>query len=129
MVSLRALAWAPLALAALGVSACGAAPAAVAGPLHDAPVPASEPRAEVRLRVDLTPAEGCEEAFDLALYRDRGVDLIAWDERAGACAGRVVTIRYLPRRMHEAALLAAVRRLAREVVSLPAAPPSPGGPR
>jgi hypothetical protein len=113
-----------LLLAALWAAGCGAAPAAPAGPRHDMPVPAGEPRAALRLRVDLKAAQGCEEAFDLALYRDRGVDLIAWDGRAGACAARTVTIRYLPRRLGEAQLLAAARRLAVRVERLPPVPES-----
>ena len=109
------------ALVALGTAGCGAAPVAVAGPTHDVPVPASEPRAELRLRVDLTPATGCEEAFDLALYEHLGVDLVQWDERAGECTGRVVTLRYLPRRLAEAKLFAAVRALAAKAERLPPA--------
>lgn len=107
------------ALAALVTAACGGASGAPpATPAHDQPVPAGEPRAEVRLRVDLAPAQDCEEKFDLALYRDRGVDLIAWDERAGACGGRTVVIRYLPRRIDEARVLAAARARAARVERL-----------
>ena len=114
------------ALVALGTAGCGAVPVAVAGPAHDMPVPASERRAELRFRVDLIPAQGCEEAFDLALYKHLGVDLVQWDERAGECTGRVVTLRYLPRRLAEAELLAAVRALAAKAERLPPAKgPSP----
>jgi hypothetical protein len=113
-----------LLLAVLCAAGCGAAPPPLAGPLHDLPVPAGEPRAAVRLRVDLTPAQGCEETFDLALYRDRGVDLVAWDTRTGACAGRIVTIRYLPRRIGEREVVAAARRLAVRVEQLPLDPES-----
>jgi hypothetical protein len=81
-------------------------------PDHDEPVPASEPRAEVVLVVDLEPSQGCEERFDLALYQDRRVDLIQWDDDAGSCAGRQVTIRYFSAKLDPAKLLALVRKLA-----------------
>jgi hypothetical protein len=114
----RALAFAPLA----GVlAACGGAMPAPSG-AHDVPVAAAEPRAELRLVVDLEARQGCEEAFDLAFYEDRAIDLVAWDARAGSCSGRAVTIRYLPRRRAEADVLARVRALATRVAPLPATP-------
>lgn len=97
------------ALTAASALGCGGAAQGPATPQHDAPVPRGEPRAEMRLQLDLTPAQGCEEAFDLAVYEDRGVDLVEWDASRGACAGRVVTIRYLPQRLSAEALLALVR--------------------
>lgn len=99
--------WAALsAAAAIG---CGGAAIGPATPQHDMPVPKGEPRAEMQLRLDLAPAQGCEETFDLALYEDRGVDLVQWDASAGACAGRVVVIRYLPQKLSAEGLLALVR--------------------
>jgi hypothetical protein len=97
------------ALSAASALGCGGAALGPATPQHDVPVPKGEPRAEMRLRLDLTPAQGCEEAFDLAVYEDRGVDLVQWDASAGACAGRVVTIRYLPQKLSAEGLLALVR--------------------
>jgi hypothetical protein len=102
------------ALAALA-AACGGAASELAAPAHDTPVPASEKRAEMRLRVDLAPAQGCEEAFDLALYKDRGIDLIAWDDNAGVCAGRSIVIRYLPGRTSEDEILKAAQGIAKKV--------------
>lgn len=101
-------------LAALAVlaSACGGSAQEPASAAFDRPVPASEKRAELRLRVDLAPAQGCEEAFDLALYKNRGIDLIEWDANTGACAGRDVVIRYLPQRTTEDEILKAARGLA-----------------
>ena len=107
-----ALCTALVATAALG---CGGSTLTPAMPDHDAPVPAGEPRAEMRLRVDLAPAQRCEESFDLALYQDRGVDLVQWGRSAGSCAGRLVTIRYLPRKLRAEELLAAVRAHAAKV--------------
>lgn len=123
MLSRALLRTALTALAALALAGCGGGAGLPAlAPRHDLPVPAEEPRAELRLRVDLPPGAGCEEEFDLALYRDRGVDLIQWDERAGACAGRSVTIRYLTQRTSAAELLGAVRKLAATVEEIPAGP-------
>lgn len=124
MTLLRALLTTALtALASLALAGCGgAAGLRPLAPRHDLPVPPGEPRAELRLRVDLPPGAGCEEDFDLALYRDRGVDLIQWDERAGACAGRGVTIRYLTQRTSAAELLGAVRKLAASVEEIPVEP-------
>lgn len=78
-------------------------------PDHDAPVAADEPRAELKLRVDLAPEQGCEEAFDLAMYKDRGVDLIQWDAAEGSCAGRVIVVRYFPKQLSAEALLEAAK--------------------
>ena len=102
------------ALAALA-AACGGAASELAAPAHDTPVPASEKRAEMRLRVDLAPAQGCEEAFDLALYKNRGIDLIEWDANTGACAGRVIVVRYLPNRTSEDDILKAAAGIAAKV--------------
>lgn len=82
---------------------------------HDLPVPASEPRAELELDLDLPQSSSCEEDFDLALYEDPGVDFIAWRRSATGCSGRHVTIRYLPRRLERAALLERVQGLASKV--------------
>jgi hypothetical protein len=76
-------------------------------------VPASEPRAELNLVVDLPAQSDCEERFDLALYQDRGVELIRWELDAPGCQARSVKIRYLPRRLPEPALRERVARLAR----------------
>lgn len=110
--------WPRLALLMIALGAaigCGGAALTPAVPDHDAPVPAGEPRAEMRLRIDLAPAQKCEEAFDLALYEDRGVDLVQWDGSTGVCTGRIVTIRYLPRKLRAEDLLAAVRVRAAKV--------------
>ena len=98
----------------LAVACGGAAPrATTAGP--DAPVPAGEERATLELVVDLEPTSSCEEDFDLALYSDRGIELIQWDEGTGSCAGRHVTIRYLPRRTSSNDVMSRVRELASKV--------------
>lgn len=85
--------FAPLAVLALLAGACAASLPATPEP----PAPPSEPRAVLRFEVDLARGQRCEEAFDLALYKDRGVELVEWDE-GSRCEGRVVAIRYLPRR-------------------------------
>jgi hypothetical protein len=104
--------------AALFAAICGCA-AGAAGrpnePKHDAPVPDSVPRAEVALVVDLEPAAACEESFDLALYKEHGVDLVRWDDRDGKCAGRHVVVRYLSNDIKLEQLLAKIEKLARRV--------------
>ncbi|HEY3356399.1 MAG TPA: hypothetical protein VGQ83_24325 [Polyangia bacterium] len=107
--ALRALAL----VAALLAAGCGPPPGVT--PAGDTPAPADAARAAVRLRVDLPAAQGCERTFDLALYHDRGIDLIQWDARRGQCAGRVVVIRYLSARLDRAAVVAAATRLAARV--------------
>ncbi len=90
---------------------CPAAPAIVQAPVDfDRPVDPSLPRAQRDYQVDLTPAHDCEERFDLALYRNRGVELIAWDEAKGACTGRNITVRYLSSQLSDAQLTALVRQ-------------------
>jgi hypothetical protein len=85
----------------------------------DAPVPASEPRAVLRLQVDLSRAQDCEEAFDLGLYRDRAVEVIAWEGPGGRCDGRTVTIRYLSGKASRDHVLRAAAALAAKVTALP----------
>lgn len=93
------------------ITACSAAPVAAA-PRHDDPIPASEPREVVKLKLDLPKSASCEEAFDLALYADRGVDLVEWSGPPTKCAGRTVTIRFLPKRTTRAQVIDRVRKLA-----------------
>jgi hypothetical protein len=95
-------------------TACGAGGIGQLPP-PDHPVPASEPRAQVSARVDLRPARDCEEAFDLALYQDRAIELIAWDDNAGTCQDRHVSIRYLSRRLTKTQVVEQVRRHADRV--------------
>ena len=78
----------------------------------DRPVPASKPRAEISVRVDLPSAQSCEESFDLALYQDRRIELIQWDEQTGSCSGRHVRIRYLSDELKADELLKKVKELA-----------------
>ena len=97
-----------LGIAMLSVG-CGAAS------LPDAPVPPGEPRATVQVGLDLEPASGCEEAFDLALYASQGIDLIEWQTESSSCAGRRVSIRYLPSRISRGEVLARVKSAARKM--------------
>jgi hypothetical protein len=81
----------------------------------DRPVPADEPRAELRLDLELSASQDCEEAFDLALYGHEGVELIRWERADRACSGRSVTVRYLTRRITREALIRLARKAALEV--------------
>ncbi|MBI4953745.1 MAG: hypothetical protein HY908_17100 [Myxococcales bacterium] len=88
----------------------------------DKPVPRDVPRATVSLRLDLHPSQDCEERFDLALYQDRGIDLIEWDAERGRCADRHVRVRFLSQATSPEKVLALATKLAaRVVVSEPAA--------
>lgn len=101
---------ATLGLGAL-VVACGASVTPAPSSPPDAPIAASEPRATLALVLALPDGTDCEERFDLELYRDRGVELVAWDARPG-CHDRHVQIRYLPGRLSEPALRQRVGELA-----------------
>jgi hypothetical protein len=101
---------------ALTLAACSATPRPQA-PSWDTPVPASEPRAELKLALDLPPVSDCDERFALALYENRGVELLSWDETGLAtphCSERRLTIRYLSRRLTRDALLQRVREISRK---------------
>jgi hypothetical protein len=96
--------------------ACGAASAARA-PAWDTPIPAAEARAELVVVLDLEPVSDCDERFALALYEERGVELLSWDESAGlarGCSRRRVTVRYVPGRVSRDALLARIREASRK---------------
>lgn len=95
-------------------AACGAGGVGQLPP-PDHPVPTSEPRAQVSARVDLQPARDCEEAFDLALYQNRAIELIAWDDNTGTCQDRHVSIRYLARKLTRSQVVEHVRRHASRV--------------
>ncbi len=69
----------------------------------------------MQVGLDLEPASSCEEAFDLALYASRGVDLIEWQAAPSSCAGRKVSIRYLPSRISRDEVLARVKSAARKM--------------
>lgn len=92
----------------------GAAPAcartACAASPPDQPVPASEPRATLVVELDLPRAQNCDERFDLALYQDRGVELVSWDSAPQRCHARRATIRYLPKRLVRAQLIETVQK-------------------
>jgi hypothetical protein len=76
--------------------------------------PASEPRGTMRLAIDLPPAQRCAETFDLAIYQEPGIELVAWDDGPSRCAGRVIEVRYLPNKTTpERVTAAAVRAGAR----------------
>lgn len=107
----RLLLFALLLAPSTGCAAQGLAP--------DAPVPSSEPRAVVRLEVDLTRAQDCEEAFDLALYARRAVELVEWDEARGGCADRKLSVRYLPRQISRDEVIRAAKSAAAKVVAIP----------
>jgi len=109
-----------LAIAACGLlaAACGTTSLKQAPP-PDQPVPASEPRTEIAARVDLTPSRDCEEAFDLAVYQNRAIELIAWDERTGTCDGRRIDVRYLSRKIDRDGVVRTIRRHAERVTVLP----------
>ncbi len=94
------------------VAGCGGElpPPAAGG--HDVPVVASEPRAQVKVVVALVPRIGCDEAFDLALYQNRGVELVTWESpRASSCRELRATVRYLPKQITRAELVRRVQEL------------------
>jgi hypothetical protein len=93
----------------------GAGPAHAAAGSHDEPVPPGEPRGELVLRVDLEPSSECEERFDLAVYTDTRLELVAWDDAHGTCAGRRVRVHYLKAKIDEAGVLGLLREHARKV--------------
>lgn len=98
----------------VAASGCAGGTSAL-GPGPDAPVPASEARQSVSFVVDLEPGSDCEQRFDLAVYENRDIDLIQWDEQTGSCHGRKVTIVYLSRHTDEAAVRALVEKHAEKV--------------
>jgi hypothetical protein len=100
-----------LCFAALFAGCTGSAQAQVRDD-HDTPVPAGEPRAELRVELDLVPSQECEERFDLEIYKDRRVELVAWDDHSGACSGRVAVVRYLSAKMTKEQLLEHIQKLA-----------------
>jgi hypothetical protein len=103
----------------LGCAGSGPSPARPES--SDQPVSPDEPRAELGLRLDLEPAGDCEERFDLALYENRAVELVAWDTRHERCEGRTARIRYLSRHIDAEGVLVAVRALVLRVERLPPA--------
>jgi hypothetical protein len=113
MAPMRRVALFSMPLAA-ALTACAAPPLAP----PDTPVPPGEPRAEVRLVIDLERASDCEETFDLAVYRDRRIDLVTWDASPGRCDGRVVVVRYLAGRVSRDEVVHIAERAARKVTPI-----------
>ncbi len=87
----------------------------------DAPVPATEPREQLAFELDLPTGPRCEEAFDLALYRDRAIELVTWDRAAHGCTGRTVQVRFLRARIDRERVIEAMRSAGALAVR-PAAP-------
>jgi hypothetical protein len=116
-----------LAFAALWATGCGASQSRPQPPSlpPDGPVAPDQPRAQLRLRIDLAATGDCEEAFDLALYANRGIELVEWAPATRDCHGRVITIRFLSQRLSAEQVLAAVRRLTATVQVEPSEPPEP----
>lgn len=78
---------------------------------HDAQVPATEPRAEIVVTVDLPARRDCEEAFDLALYRDLGIELVEWDPAESGCTRRRARVRYLSAKITREGVVSRIRSL------------------
>lgn len=113
-----------VALLALLASAGCAGAGGPSGP-PDAPVAASEPREQLTLDADLVPGSACEQAFDLALYEDRGIVMIAWSEATPRCTARHALVTYLPRKTSADAVLALAKQHATSVrMSTPPTSPS-----
>jgi len=95
----------------MALTACVGCGASAVGtvPSPDTPLPPGEPVDAVTLSVDVPRSGDCEEAFDLALYRNRAVHLIEWDADAGRCMNRKVRIVYLRRQITRDELIAEVR--------------------
>jgi hypothetical protein len=105
---------------ALFALACGGPSAA--GSMSDTPVTGLKSTMELRVVIDLEVTADCDERFDLAVYEERGVDLITWDTgptRIGrGCIERGATIRYMPDRISREALLRRIGKVSRKVVVL-----------
>lgn len=86
-----------------------------AAPAHDLPTPAALERAALVLEVGLAARFACDEAFDIALYGDRGVELVTWAPEDRSCGSRHVTVTYLPARIRRATLLERIERLTTSV--------------
>jgi hypothetical protein len=97
------------AMLVISSAACAAAAKPVLRDGHDAPVPANEPRDAIEVVLDLPPQVGCEEAFDLALYKNLGVDLVEWQGDAAGCRSRRAKIRFLPARLSRDQAIALVK--------------------
>jgi hypothetical protein len=83
---------------------------AAATPPPDRPVPPSEPRATLDVMLDLPRRVGCEDAFDLTLYENRGIDLIEWQGGStNDCTARHAKIRFLPKRLSREKTVALIK--------------------
>jgi hypothetical protein len=100
------------AVALLAATGCTGSAAAQTAADFDRPVAADKPRAELSIRVDLAPAQSCEESFDLALYQDRRIELIEWDDQIGECSGRAIRVRYMSDELKQDELMKKVKELA-----------------
>jgi hypothetical protein len=76
----------------------------------DRPVPPSEPRATLDVLLDLPRRVGCEGAFELALYTNRGIELVEWQgDGARDCTARRAKVRFLPARLSRDKAIALIR--------------------
>lgn len=107
------------ALFSVWLVACGAGT-----PAADVPVPPSEPRETARLLIDLPKTASCTETFDLAVYENRNIELIAWKDDDGGdrasdtspdCEHRIAEVRYLSKHISKSDVLSLLRSHATRV--------------
>lgn len=106
-----------LCLAFLG--ACGAGT-----PAADVPVAQNEPRETARVLIDLPKTASCTEQFDLAVYENRSIEMIAWKDDEGGdrasesspdCEHRIAEVRFLSRHISKSDVLSLLRSHATRV--------------
>ena len=99
---------------------------ACGGGIHaaDAPVAANEPRETTLVLIDLKKTATCTEAFDLAVYENRNIEMIAWKDDEGSphtstsapdCEHRIAEVRFLSRHISKADVLSLLRSHATRV--------------
>lgn len=91
--------------------ACGAGM-----PEADFPSPASEPRETTRVLIDLKKTGSCTEAFDLAVYQNRNIEMVAWQAEGASgpgngpdCEHRIAEVRFLSGKISKADVLSWLR--------------------
>ena len=97
--------------------ACGAGM-----PAADVPSPANEPRETTRVLIDLKKTGSCTEAFDLAVYQNRNIEMIAWQSEGNEkgngpdCEQRIAEVRFLSRHISKTDVLSLLRANAIRVI-------------
>jgi hypothetical protein len=84
---------------------------------RDVPPLTTAPRATLSVEVDLASSSACAQDFDVAVYKNTAVVMVAWQNASG-CSARRAKVEYLSGQIQEAAVLDLLKKNAKRVTQV-----------